>query len=246
MSLCAYCSGEGVQIEHKDEIIQRQQILIDRLIGELEKLKMKCNVRKQLNKYFTEIQQKIFKKNLIYKHMTEHDYCEQMDFHKKVKMITITFDPAKFKDRINDKDSQRDYILTIIGKMYAEKQLAPFFGCFELHQNGRVHAHILTSKVSDKLKKLLSEYFTDNKDNEYAVQIHDKETAAGYVYITKKETKDPDYEVDQHFFYSKFTAEFSKICSVEIDDSILKIKREMDDLKKKQPPPQTQTNFYII
>lgn len=215
MKLCSYCCGDATKLEMALETIQKQNELIERYEDIIHKLKGQCLVRKVLDKYFTGNQQKCYKKPLRYFIMTHDDYFIQMKRQTMVKMITITFDPAKFKSKINDSDSQRDYILTILGKMFTDNLIGPFFGCFELHQNGRTHSHIATSQVSPKFLSLISEYFTDNSKNDKAVMIHEKNEQAAYDYITKQETKDPDY--DEHYFYTNYIESKNQVISVEGD-----------------------------
>lgn len=224
MSLCAFCCGDSDRLKVLEELTKKQSELIERYEDIIAKLKGQCIVRKVLDKYFHINQQKIYKRPLRYLILTHDDYLQHMNNQSMVKMITITFDPSKFKSKINDSDSQRDYILTILGKMFTDNLIGPFFGCFELHQNGRTHSHIATSQVSQKFLPLITEYFTDNSKNDKAVMIHDKPEQAAYDYITKTETKDPDYE--DHYFYTNFIESKNRVISIEVNNRLSKFEAQ--------------------
>lgn len=203
---CVICMGEYSLEEVNEmvaELVRLQYEIRDRDY-QIEKMQNKCNVNKILKKYFTENQQKIYiRKNVMINTLDLSD-CPPSPLNK-VQFITITFDPAKFKF-ISDRRYQRAYILTVLSHMKEKGYIAPYFGCFELHQNGRVHAHIATVETHSMFKREAVPYFTDNElEEQVAIDIREKlltchnqrasedYKCCAFHYITKPETKDDDY-----------------------------------------------------
>lgn len=203
---CGICLGiytaQGVSDMLKE--IHDLQYKNEELIHEMDKMRNRCNVNKILKKYFTENQQKIYIRKSSMINTLDLSDCPPAPLNK-VQFITITFDPSKFKF-ISDRRYQRMYILTVLAYLKEKGYIAPYFGCFELHQNGRVHAHIATVDTHSMFKREAVPYFTDNDiDDQVAIDIREKllycnnEQASedykccAYHYITKPETKDDDY-----------------------------------------------------
>lgn len=124
-----------------------------------------------------------------------------------VKMVTITFDPKKFPT-LFDRSSQRDYIIYILNEM-VNKNYGPtmivgdFYGCFELHESGVVHAHILFLSIFIEQINDLKMKFTNNKLNDKCIHVCEKpvkncnlnectkrDPKCGRCYVNKYATKD--------------------------------------------------------
>lgn len=119
--------------------------------------------------------------------------------------ITITFDPAKFGPR-PDVQLRKDYIMNTLLELHNLQLFTDCYGCFEFHQNGIVHSHlIMITGMPKVVYRMLKEKFTDNKHNKIAIQVDlakhpqakkyiDKESSHFYVLKTLKE--EPDDEPD--------------------------------------------------
>lgn len=112
--------------------------------------------------------------------------------------ITITFDPKLFGTELND-ELRRNYIL-----YYSRVLLdCTFYGSFERHKSGIIHAHII-SHISDndkektqELRDRFTQYFARYKVNKTAIQIGPMNIKKAEAYINKKESKD---NIDLPFF----------------------------------------------
>lgn len=86
--------------------------------------------------------------------------------------LTITFDPRKFGVD-NDSDEERKYILYIIKKYIY--YISNYYGCFEYHKNGAIHAHLIITLFSKyvyhDLRKKLKKEFTNDCYNKHAVDL---------------------------------------------------------------------------
>ena len=111
-----------------------------------------------------------------------------------LKFITITFDPEKFGSN-NDSDHEKDYILSVLIRL--SRSYFFFYGCFEFHKSGTVHAHLLmASSENDSFwNKTLKSYFTDKPRNRNAVTCYPAKMPQSVRYINK--------ESDDYFFYDK-------------------------------------------
>jgi len=116
-------------------------------------------------------------------------------FPQMVKMVTITFDRSWFK-HLNSRSSQRDYILYALGNI---PTIIDIIGCFELHEDGVVHAHYMSHIITEETYDKLKSYFTKKPNNIHAVHVCDKSYEDAYKYITKEETKDPN-ELYNYFY----------------------------------------------
>jgi hypothetical protein len=182
-STCKYEYAEQLkecqlQLKLANEIIQR---LVNRDYAQKELDRCKDNIyairRLKLKEHLNTL--------LFYKPM----------FPPMVKMVTITFDRSRFK-HLNSRSSQRDYILYALGR---RTEMNDFIGCFELQNDGVVHAHLIIINISEETTYKLSSYFTNKIDNPYAVHVCDKSYEDAYNYITKEETKDPN-ELFNYFY----------------------------------------------
>lgn len=114
-------------------------------------------------------------------------------------MITLTFDPKKFKRLIN-RNAQRAYMEQTINELINIPGVGidEIYGCYELHENGNVHVHFLTQKIYDNVLEFLKYKFTDKKENIHAVHCCTKNFYEAVEYINKPETKDKN--CDYNFF----------------------------------------------
>jgi len=109
--------------------------------------------------------------------------------NRKVYMVTLTFDPKKFKVLIN-RTAQRSYIRMIVDE-YIELFTPDYlYGCYELHDSGVVHSHFIISNFSDDELNWFKKKFTDNPKNDTAVHRCEKDKLDAIEYLNKVETKD--------------------------------------------------------
>ena len=109
------------------------------------------------------------------------------------KMVTLTFDPKKFKRLIN-RNAQRAYMEQVLNDLIDRDSIEELYGCYELHENGNVHVHFLTKYIDLFELQFLKKQFTDKIDNIHAVHCCDKNFYEGVAYINKPETKDKNCE----------------------------------------------------
>jgi len=107
-------------------------------------------------------------------------------YQEKVKFITLTFDPRKFK-QLTNRQSQRNYLEYIINKIFP---LGNMYGCFELHENGVVHSHFMINNLLEKEILEFRKYLTNYPNNIHACHIIEKDKMEAFNYINKPETKD--------------------------------------------------------
>jgi len=89
--------------------------------------------------------------------------------------MTITFDPERFDNLIfTSEDQQKDYILK---SLYEFRHYINFiYGCFEKHQNGIIHTHMIINfndykEFKEKYFNKLKSKFTRNLRNKYTIDI---------------------------------------------------------------------------
>lgn len=112
--------------------------------------------------------------------------------------VTVTFDPSKFGVS-NLNDDERKYILYQIVRCIRRGFIKQVYGSFELHQNGRTHAHFICYALDNDYKELLKKSFTDNPYNKRAVVIYPAKFPKVLNYINKESTnyfKTNDHEDD--------------------------------------------------
>ena len=89
--------------------------------------------------------------------------------------MTITFDPERFDNLIfTTSEQQKKYILYSLYKF--TDHINFMYGCFEKHQNGIIHSHILINfndykEFNEKYFKQLKSRFTRNLRNKYTIDI---------------------------------------------------------------------------
>jgi len=139
---------------------------------------------------------------IFYPNPPEYPFC---------KMITLTFDPKKFKRLIN-RNAQRAYMEQTLNELINKDTIEELYGCYELHENGNVHVHFLTTQVWQyDVLDFLKYKFTDKKDNIHAVHCCDKNFYEAVAYINKPETKDKN--CDYNFFVWQKNSRNFKISS---------------------------------
>jgi len=117
-----------------------------------------------------------FKHQLIFNHddtpMAFDDYKIKQN---ELYFMTITFDPDRFDNlQFTSEEQQKSYILYAL---YKHRQHINFmYGCFEKHQNGIIHSHILINfndyrEYKEKYFKELKARFTRNMRNKYTIDI---------------------------------------------------------------------------
>ena len=130
-------------------------------------------------------------------------------------MVTITFDPKKFPV-LRSRTAQRDYIIQSLEELIISpgRILPDFYGCFELHDSGIVHAHLMIQNIDIQELEILKKKFTNNSHNITAIHCCSKTFEDVLVYINKKETKDKN----NHYNFYLFRKE------TKVDLDITKIK----------------------
>lgn len=180
---CAMCLNPIETIDYQKRIHDLEEE-VKQLRFALQQLKQKDSITKYYEKYF------MFKsyEEMVHriKYSIRHSKISKiLPDDKPIKMMTLTFDPKMFKV-LSNRESQRDYIEKVLITEYdMRKELVQ--GCYELHKNGVVHAHIIVDREHDLLR-----YFTKNQTNQYAVDCKEMPYSSAYTYITKETTKDAD------------------------------------------------------
>lgn len=131
------------------------------------------------------------------------------------RFITITFDPKKFGTSPLE-ELRKNYILDKLYKsVESDKLVEKFYGSFEYHKNGMLHAHaiLVIHSVSDKvMARYFTDFFSDNPRNKVAIQLGPaKKTALDYI---NKESED-------YFYYSKSYKEVTTISDIKLADDDL-------------------------
>lgn len=179
-TICSMCS-EGLNYK---ELLAEAQEQIYELETIIDKLKNADSSKKLLKDISTN--------NVILLDLPSYLECKNLK--NTVKMITITFDPKKFPV-LFDKDAQRSYIIQSLEELISTDwgcnyQLGEFYGCFELHDSGVVHAHLIMTHIHIEELHILKMKFTDNRNNINAIHCCEKTYDEALAYINKKETKD--------------------------------------------------------
>lgn len=103
------------------------------------------------------------------------------------KFLTITFDPEKFGIS-NEPGDEKNYILHHLLRVYKLNYCSALYGCFEQHQSGRVHSHIVIKVLDNDIYGELKRSFTDNPRNKHAVDIGLARFPQAIKYIEKEST----------------------------------------------------------
>lgn len=100
--------------------------------------------------------------------------------------VTLTFDPAKFGTHRLDQH-RKDYILHQLMILYDKELIKNFYGCFEHHDSGIIHAHVIIKTYNpSEVYQLLQVKFTDNNRNKRAVQLVPAKIPNAIKYINKE------------------------------------------------------------
>jgi len=124
------------------------------------------------------------------------------------KFVTLTFDPKKFPILTN-RTAQRQYIkesLEQLIKTYwgCNNKMHEFYGCYELHDSGIVHAHFVIKQIGVEELAILKRQFTDNPNNGITPHVCMKDYMSAVKYINKRETKDPNVMCNWFVFRKTF------------------------------------------
>lgn len=102
------------------------------------------------------------------------------------RFLTLTFDPLKFGIDTSEVDRKR-YILYKLMRAIKHDIVSDFYGCFEYHESGIIHAHVLIkTEYSDSfIEDYFQPEFTDNRRNKRAVKcLPAKTTVINYIHKT--------------------------------------------------------------
>lgn len=143
----------------------------------------------------------IYSKVLRYQHPIEAFNLPTDDSIIKWRFLTLTFDPLKFGIQPYEQD-RKAYILYKLLRSVHKNIIDDFYGCFEYHESGLIHAHMVIN--TDYNDKFIEDYFqpefTDNRRNKRAVKCLPAKTTV-LDYIHKVNT--PDKRSDDFFKYNK-------------------------------------------
>ena len=105
----------------------------------------------------------------------------------KLYFLTITFDPARFKNLGVKIQHEEHYILYQLARAKHDNLIQSAYGCFELTKNGVTHAHALIKTITPiETQQFLKQQFTYNMRNDKAVQLVPT-TKGAQTYIDKNE-----------------------------------------------------------
>lgn len=143
----------------------------------------------------------IYSKVLRYQHPIEAFNLPTDDSIIKWRFLTLTFDPLKFGIQPFEQD-RKAYILYKLLRSVRKNIIDDFYGCFEYHESGLIHAHMVIN--TDYNDKFIEDYFqpefTDNRRNKRAVKCLPAKTTV-LDYIHKVNT--PDKRSDDFFKLKK-------------------------------------------
>lgn len=176
---CFMCLNPNIDLK----TIRQYEIEIEDLKNQILALKNSDSCYRALDK-LPKIPQKI---KMLEKNETYKTYEKTLIlYQEKVQFITMTFDPHKFKTLTN-RQAQRNYMQYVIEKV---EPIGPFYGCFELHENGVVHSHFMINKFNEKEFNEMKSWLTNFNNNIYALHQCEKTYTDAFDYINKPETKD--------------------------------------------------------
>ena len=193
---CVICKGS----------IQCNRCTITQLRQENQALK------KELSTYYIDkselLQLKYYEELQLRKYIQQSASPYEFEYKDKLSnahFITLTFDPAKFG--LQEYRSQRmDYISYQLTSLLQQQLTTSFYGCFENHKNGIIHAHlIMITAFPKEVFKQLKKSLTDNQYNKVCVDIGPAKYPQAKEYIEKEST---DY------FKSKEQPIVTKPCSL--------------------------------
>lgn len=153
-------------------------------------------LRRELSKYYTSDQSKFTPNfydkfnslNFITKRQSspiEYEYESELS---NSYFVTITFDPAKF-GLMPYEVERKNYILNALYKIMKTDLIKKCYGCFEYHQNGIVHSHLIINAQYEDIKTIkrkLREEFSDNPYNKIVVDIGYAKFPQAKQYIEKE------------------------------------------------------------
>lgn len=102
--------------------------------------------------------------------------------------MTLTFDPARFGLQPYETE-RKNYIINQLCKLMKDGLIKKCYGCFEFHQNGIIHSHLIANIAPDDIplvKRKLREAFTDNHYNKIVVDIGKAKYPQAKQYIEKE------------------------------------------------------------
>jgi hypothetical protein len=163
----------------KKDIAQYMAIETDQHLTSLVKELIVENQRlKEDNKYYRNIEQVLIhnKASQIFDFddtpMAFNDY---MMVNSQLYFMTITFDSKRFDNfHLSNEDSQKDYIIYQLTQL--KNSVNFIYGCFEKHQSGVIHAHLIIDPVDvDSFKskdlKTIKSAFTINPYSKICVDF---------------------------------------------------------------------------
>lgn len=125
------------------------------------------------------------------------------------KFVTLTFDPKKFPI-LSNRTAQRAYIKEQLEQLIktdwgCNNRMHDFYGCYELHDSGIVHAHFVIKQIYVEELAILKRQFTDNPNNSHTPHVCNKNYREAVDYINKKETKDVNNMCNWFIFRKTFS-----------------------------------------
>jgi hypothetical protein len=164
---------------------------------EIKYLKNEVNtLRRELSKYYTSDITK-FTPNFTDKfnstNFITRRQCTPFEYNYETELsnsffITITFDPAKFGLYPYEAE-RKQYIINSLYKIMKDDLIKKCYGCFEYHNNGIIHSHLIANIAPDDaklVKRKLKEQFTDNLNNKIVVDIGKAKFPNAKEYIEKE------------------------------------------------------------
>lgn len=122
------------------------------------------------------------------------------------RFLTLTFDPMKFGIEPNE-DDRKNYILHHLLKAVKIQFISTFYGCFEYHESGIIHSHIvIKTTYADKfIEDYFQPLFTDNRRNKKAVVcLPAKKSVLDYIH----KVNSPEKRSNHFFRYKDLTSSY--------------------------------------
>lgn len=195
----------------------------------------RCRI-KQLEEENRELRQELIKLTFTPPESFDIDYSVRMDIHNFVLrsteamdfeyidklshayFITITFDPAKFGCQQYEKQ-RKNYILAQLLELRKEDKYTECYGCFEYHDNGIVHSHLIMITAYPKyVYRFLKSKFTDNSKNKVVIQVDKAKYPQAKQYI-EKESSD--------YYYINILPGYSRTIDTSISPDIKQQKKDI-------------------
>lgn len=148
-------------------IIKEQQKRIEELSSEILRLD-RVELDNSFKELLTDDQKDKLQKRFIRTYYTSYRSFHHSLIFNDFTFYTITFSPQRFYYHT---DTQyKEYILYHLLEIYLNYN-AYIYGCFEYHQSGLIHAHVVIRhpKEQKKIQKYLNEQFNHSKKNKYCI-----------------------------------------------------------------------------